>query len=382
MKKIHLICLASWAALSSTNLLAQTAGQYYGGLGAGRSETSLTQNQHDQAYKVFGGYQFNPYWGLEAGYFNLGKFGLDPQILPLGSMSGSFRLDGINIDLVGNLPINDQLSILGRIGVIEGRSRATLVPTETMILSNANPERTKRDYKAGVGFSYQFSRSMSLRGDIERYRINDAVGGTANVDVTTLSLVFPFGRTAEKAPKVVERVVYQDTPQPAKEAPKLIKEEPQVVAVTPAAPPVAPVPAPVPAPTPQRMKVSFNADVLFGFDRSSISPAGHRAMDKFANEIRGVDYEQIIIVGHTDRIGNPAYNEKLSLLRANAVKSYLVSRHAAPAHKIMTISKGSTEPLTEAGACKGVSTSAAVRACLESDRRVDLEVSGTRVNSK
>jgi OOP family OmpA-OmpF porin len=395
MKKIHLICLASLAALSATALHAQNAGHYYGGLSAGRAEsnfdnerisnsmlgagvtsTGMSTDQHDPAYKVFGGYQFNPYFGLEVGYFNLGKFGFDTQTSPVGSLAGQFKVDGINFDLVGSLPVNDQLSLLARMGVINGRSRDNFSSTGAVLVTNTNPEISKRDYKAGLGFAYKFSQSMSLRGEIERYKINDAVGGKANMDLATLSLVFPFGRTAEKPQKIVERVVYKESPKPVKEEPVVIKETPVVVYVT------TPAPVPTPAPMPERMKVSFNADVLFGFDRSAISPAGKRALDKFVNEIRGVEFSQIIIHGHTDRIGTAAYNEKLSLQRANAVKAYLVSRNATSADKISTVGKGSSEPLTEAGSCKGVPTSAAVIACLESDRRVDLEVSGTRSTSK
>ena len=395
MKKLHLICLASLAALSSSTIYAQNSGHYYGGIGAGQAEskfdndrvsnalidvgatgTTMTEDKNDPAYKVFGGYQFNPYFAVEGGYFNLGKFGFSRQTPSVGTLNGQYKVDGINLDLVGTMPVNDQLSFLARMGVINGRSRDIFAYSGTSTLTNTNPEISKRDYKAGLGFAYKFSQSMTLRGEIERYKINDAVSGKANINLATLSLVFPFGKMPEKAPKVVERVVYKEVPVAAKEEPVIVKETPVVVYVT------TPPPAPMPAPAPERLKVSFNADVLFGFDHSNISPAGKRALDKFVEEIRGVQFEQISIQGHTDRIGTQAYNEKLSLQRANAVKAYLVSRNAAPAAKISTVGKGSTEPLTESGACKGVSTSAAVIACLESDRRVDLEVSGTRNTQK
>jgi OmpA-OmpF porin, OOP family len=91
-----------------------------------------------------------------------------------------------------------------------------------------------------------------------------------------------------------------------------------------------------------------------------------------------VEYDHITIEGHTDRIGTQAYNEKLSLQRADAVKTYLVSRGTIPANKINTIGKGSSAPITDVGACKGIATSAAVIACLEPDRRVDLDVLGSQ----
>ena len=373
MKKLHLLCLASLAALGSTEALAQNAGHFYGGagigqaqskmddgrinaalIGAGATSTSITHDPHDASYKVFGGYQFNPYFGVEAGYFDLGEFGFkSTTTTPTGTLDGRIKLTGTNIDLVGTLPVNDQLSLLGRVGVHNARARDTFTTTGGLSLSNPNPEVRETNYKAGFGFSYKFSQSMSLRGELERYRINNAVGNKGDINVASLSLVFPFGRTPAPAPQVVERVVYQDAP-------------------------IVVVAAPVEAPVAERIRVRFNADVLFGFDRATVSPAGKRALDKFTTELSGVEYDHITIEGHTDRIGTQAYNEKLSLQRADAVKAYLVSRGAIPANKITTIGKGSSAPITDVGACKGIATSAAVIACFEPDRRVDLDVLGSQ----
>ena len=185
------------------------------------------------------------------------------------------------------------------------------------------------------------------------------MGNKGDINVASLSLVFPFGHTPEPVPKVVERVVYRDAP---------------IVVVA------APVEAPPAAP--ERLRVSFNADVMFGFDRASVTPSGKRALDKFSSELAGVEFDHVTVEGHTDRIGAAAYNEKLSLQRADAVKTYLVSRGVIPANKITTVGKGSSDPVTEAGACKGIHTSAAVIACLEPDRRVDLDVVGTQAPKK
>lgn len=379
MKKLHILCLASLAVLGSTQAMAQNAGHFYGGAGVGQSQskidderinaaligagatsTSITHDQQDASYKVFGGYQFNPYFGMEAGYFNLGEFGFKSTTTsPTGTLDGRIKLTGMNIDMVGTLPINDQLSLLGRVGVHNARARDTFTTTGLLSVSNPNPETKETNYKAGFGFAYKFSQSMSLRGELERYRVNDAVGNKGDINVASLSLVFPFGKTPEAAPKVVERVVYVDTP---------------IVVVAP--------PVEVPVAPPERLRVSFNADVLFGFDRATVSPSGKRALDKFTTELSGVEYDHITIEGHTDRIGTQAYNEKLSLHRADAVKTYLVSRGAVPANKVTTVGKGSAFPITQAGECKGIQTSAAVIACLEPDRRVDLDVMGSKPAQK
>ena len=69
-------------------------------------------------------------------------------------------------------------------------------------------------------------------------------------------------------------------------------------------------------------------------------------------------------------------NQKLSERRAQAVKDYLVSRDIA-ANRINADGKGETQPVTRAGACSGAK-SAKVIACLQPDRRVHAEVTGTK----
>ncbi len=377
MKKLHLICLASLAALGSTQTLAQNATHFYGGIGLGQAQskinnerinntligtgattTSLTQEKEDASYKVFGGYQINPNFGVEAGYFSLGEFGFKSTTNPTGTLDGRLKIEGVNVDLVGTMPVNDQLSLIGRLGVHNARTSDTFRGTGAVTVNN-NTETRETNYKAGFGFAYKFSESMSLRGELERYRVNDAVGSKGDINVASLSLVFPFGRTPAPAPKVVERVVYQDRP---------------IVVVVP--------PAEAPPPMPENLRVSFNADVLFGFDRSTVTPLGKRALDKFATELNSVAYDHITIEGHTDRIGKQVYNEKLSLQRADAVKTYLVSLGTISANKVTTVGKGNTEPMTNPDECKGIQTSKEVIACLEPDRRVNIDVSGTKPANK
>jgi OOP family OmpA-OmpF porin len=84
----------------------------------------------------------------------------------------------------------------------------------------------------------------------------------------------------------------------------------------------------------------------------------------------------ILAIGHTDRIGSVKYNQKLSVKRAEAVKQYLVDKGIA-ANRIYAEGKGKSQPVTKAGDCKGKVTSALI-ACLQPDRRVDVEVTGTK----
>jgi OOP family OmpA-OmpF porin len=155
------------------------------------------------------------------------------------------------------------------------------------------------------------------------------------------------------------------------------------------APAPAPKPAPAPAPAPQPAppkpkpvaeKVTFAADVLFDFDRSVIKAEGKSKLDDLANKVRGVNLEVVIAIGHADRIGSDAYNQKLSVRRAESVKAYLVSKGIEP-NRVYTEGKGEKQPVT-GDKCKKMGNESGrnkkLVECLSPDRRVEIEVIGTR----
>jgi OOP family OmpA-OmpF porin len=109
-----------------------------------------------------------------------------------------------------------------------------------------------------------------------------------------------------------------------------------------------------------------------------VKPGGRMTLDKFASDLKGTKYDSIKVTGNTDRIGSHAYNQKLSEQRANAVSAYLVSAGGVAPARIMSSGVGETNPVTKPGDCKGSKASAALIACLQPDRRVDVEVTGTR----
>src|SRR6478735_8046900 len=116
-------------------------------------------------------------------------------------------------------------------------------------------------------------------------------------------------------------------------------------------------------------KVTFAADAFFDFDKYVLKPEGRAKLDDLVSKIKDVNLEVIIAVGHTDWIGTVAYNQKLSVRRAEAVKAYLVSK-GIEKNRVYTEGKGKSQPIADNRTAEGRAK----------NRRVEIEVVGTRPN--
>ena len=134
--------------------------------------------------------------------------------------------------------------------------------------------------------------------------------------------------------------------------------------------------APVAGVKPSGEKITVAADALFDFNKAVLRPAGKAKLDELVSKAKAIKLEVILAVGHTDRVGGDAYNQKLSEKRAAAVKEYLVAK-GIEANRVYTEGKGEKQPVT-GDKCKGTKKSKALIDCLQPDRRVDIEVIGTK----
>ena len=180
-------------------------------------------------------------------------------------------------------------------------------------------------------------------------------------------------RTSDWTPaRAIEACDPDLVPKPAGKPP--VAPPPKVEAPAPKV--VAPPPPPAPPAPPQKFTVS--ADALFDFDKATLKPEGQKKLDELANALRGKQHDTIRATGHTDRIGSVRYNQRLSERRADAVKKYLLGK-GLDANNIVAAGKGKSQPVTQATDCKGPKmTRAAIRACLQPDRRVDIEVGSSQ----
>jgi len=162
-------------------------------LQAGFTSANTETNNKGGMYKAFIGYSFNPYFGIEGTYFNLGTFTFDTSVTPTGTLHGETRTQGGNLDFILSYPI-DGVILFGRIGADYAQSKADLSGTGSIgvLTSRTSENAWGRHY--GIGLGYEFSGHTGVRGEWEYYQIPDGTNThtQARVDALEVSLYYKF----------------------------------------------------------------------------------------------------------------------------------------------------------------------------------------------
>ena len=256
-RQLSLLALAGFATVCSTSVIAQVSPWYVGGslgptranfnndainsqfVGQGFTVNSSSTENRSTGGKLFGGYQLNPNFAIEGGFFDLGRFNYSGTTTG-GNYSGTTRARGLNLDLVGTLPLTDRFSVLGRVGAAYAQTRDNFSSTSFVPPSTANNNRNETGVKFGVGLQYALTDALSLRAELERYRISDPIRNRSNVDMASIGLVYRFGG---KVQTPVAQTYVAPPPAPVYVAPP---PPPRPVVVAPAPVVVAPPPPPPP----------------------------------------------------------------------------------------------------------------------------------------
>lgn len=167
---------------------AMGPGAYFGA-GFGQSKmndasTTLlgtTLDDRDTAVKFFGGYMFNPYFGLELGFIEFGEFaGAFP--------SEEWRASGVDFSLVGAVPLPDRysnFSLFGKVGV-----NAWSVDDDVFPFGFASDSGTDLSY--GIGAEIEFNPEFGANIQWERFTDvgNPNVTGRSDIDMFTINFVY------------------------------------------------------------------------------------------------------------------------------------------------------------------------------------------------
>lgn len=293
------------------------------------TDHSYTDDDRDLGYKLFGGYQFNKYFALEGGYFNLGKFDYSLST-PTGTSEGSIKVMGVNLDAVGILPVTENFSAFGRVGAHYAQAKDSFSSSGSLSMTDTDPKKSDLNYKFGVGLQYAVTDAVGVRLEAERYRINDAVGNDGDINLFSIGLTYRFGTKKEVVPVTEHK----------EEIAPVVQEEEELVVVT---APDAQEKIRKTAAQKRAIALVFE-EIHFEFDKSELSKEAKDALKKDIAQLGENPKIKMLVAGHTSLSGTEGYNQGLSERRAQAVKDYIVQEKLIPADKITVIGYGKTRP--------------------------------------
>lgn len=229
-------------------------------------------------------------------------------------------------------------------------------------LGGVSASKTSPYVSLGGGLQWMFTPTLGMQADLRHVRnlrnqTSDFGFKNSGNNYANLGLVWAFG--GPSAPPPAPRVAAAPPPPPP---------PPPAMASPPPPPPPAPPPPPPPAPPPAPERITLQAGKLFAFNSAKLS-SPQPELDRFAEAFgRSSASGTVVITGHTDRLGTAAYNQRLSQQRAEAVRSYLVSK-GVPANRLSAQGKGASQPVVE---CTDKDRATLI-VCLEPNRRVEVE---------
>lgn len=151
---------------------------------------SVNLEDKSASYSITLGYQLNPYFSLEGGYIDLGKLSVYAKSngsglsYAEGSVDLVVDVDGLFLDVKGQLPLNEYFSLYGKLGLLEWDAEATLSDLTGDLSSNSADDN---DTFFGIGVSFNSINNTTLNVDYTMYKLDDE-----DIDVLSLGLQFGF----------------------------------------------------------------------------------------------------------------------------------------------------------------------------------------------
>lgn len=172
------------AQMGNYSLYGPGAG--YVGLNVGQSDYSLdnglggfSSDKHKTAYNIYTGSFVNENFGLELGYTNFGN---------IDRAGGTTKADGINLSLVGRVPVSSQFNLLGKLGTTYGWTDVSAAPSSGLATG------TEKGFGVsyGLGAEYVFSPQLSAVLQYDEHRLKFVGTGRDRISATTVGLRYRF----------------------------------------------------------------------------------------------------------------------------------------------------------------------------------------------
>jgi len=182
MNKKYLFAGLLVASLGTTSIATADAGNAYAGVSAGNASPDSNGFDSATGWKIFGGYKLNEILAVEGGYTSFGEMD-GPNVFRgmFGGSSRSVEPTGFEVAAIGNFPINSQLSLFGKVGLLAWDIE-TSASDSTGSFSN-----TGTDVFFGLGGQYEISGNLAVRANWESYSMD-----SFDIDFLSASAVFGF----------------------------------------------------------------------------------------------------------------------------------------------------------------------------------------------
>lgn len=137
----------------------------------------------DTAFRVAGGYQYTPMWGVEVSYADLGKATASGLVLGIPA-SADLKATSLQLAGTGTFPVSGAFSVIGKLGIARTNVKASGSALGiTIVVGDATS--TKAAY--GIGVQYDFTKNVSARAQYEDLGKVGDVNTTGESKLTLIS---------------------------------------------------------------------------------------------------------------------------------------------------------------------------------------------------
>ncbi len=209
MKKFNLVAKTSWiaAGVLTAIISVPASAQWYAGAGVGSGKSSgingtttigavnvtTTGDASRTSWKLLGGFQFTPNWGLEAQYTALGNRTITATA-GATTGTGSASANQWSLAGTGTMPLSNGFSLMGKLGASRNQINGGNFCAGATCGNLGSSSRT--DLLAGVGVGYSFNKNIGIRAEYEnfgKFSSNGGAGGNAiKADNWAISLIYSF----------------------------------------------------------------------------------------------------------------------------------------------------------------------------------------------